>query len=402
MKVLKYLNINIALMLTSFSCTFAMEQGAQEAIERKQKEAKSVSGETLPKLPVGVFQELAKVGIKTSAKTEKEVFAATDKFMQAGGNSARAVMNLVKEAGIKRRQEDYAYGDFKADIMDDIIDERARQEAWKKVIERMPEAANYYALSPAEKYLEEKLILMKHDGYPENKLNIALKAEATNWAKHQLKYDRKFKENLQKQLVKAFEESNIDLDLVEKLLKLGANPDVYKDWQGGLDFITTWRILNFYDELSYDYPKQLEILELFLKNGANPNIKSKGVHSDIGSRFSNPSFPNYPLHRALIWSTPSQGISDKGFKDRLNVIKLLIKYGANPNLKDNKGSFPVDYAKNILKELQGTVGYYSGYGKEDEKVKTVKEIIKMLEEAMAKQPKVKKTNKDEQPFIGIM
>ncbi len=390
MKFLRYLGINIALLLTSFGCIFAMEQDIKPA----------------PKIPEGVFRELTKAGItiNENAKTEKEIFAIADKFMKAGGGAAKSVLNLVKETGLKKGFKDYTYGDFKADIMDDIIDVRARLEAWKKVIEEHPTYNDENFKAVFSKYPETKLMLLKQLGYPKNKFSIAAKAEAYNWAKHQLKYDNEFKEELQDLFVRTFfDTQNIDLKALEVLLKFGANPDAYEIGNTKLDFITSWRIVNPRGHEYSDDSKQLEILELLLKYGANPNIKSNGLSLGRNIHRNSGMYPNYPLHRVLLWKEVSlnNDIRNEVFQDRLDVVKLLLKYGANPNLKDPSGAKPIDYAKSLLKYLQGTVGYYSGLGKEDEKTKIVKQIIKLLEEEMAKPDKKRAQEKEENPHIGM-
>jgi len=61
----------------------------------------------------------------------------------------------------------------------------------------------------------------------------------------------------------------------------------------------------------------VDVVEVLLKNGANPNIKDKNGYT--------------PLHRAVI-------------KSSAVLTKLLLKYGADPNVKDIYGYTPLQRA----------------------------------------------------------
>ena len=86
----------------------------------------------VPKVPLAVLQLIAKGSINQNGGTEKEIFAATDKMVMLGGNSFRAVMNLVKlYAKQNDKPDNYNYGQFKADIMDYILKNRFKTHTYE-------------------------------------------------------------------------------------------------------------------------------------------------------------------------------------------------------------------------------------------------------------------------------
>ncbi len=89
---------------------------------------------TSQKLPVGVMQEIAKASIETNIKnaidnpnvTQAAIFSETDNMFKAGGDSTRAILNLINTEGNKRKQKNYHYGNFKHDIIEDLIKKRLK------------------------------------------------------------------------------------------------------------------------------------------------------------------------------------------------------------------------------------------------------------------------------------
>jgi len=114
------------------------------------------------------------------------------------------------------------------------------------------------------------------------------------------------------------------------------------------------------------------IINLLVKAGVNPNlcdddfntplhfaiIKNEyfGVHELLKIKevdVDAPSeFEQTPLHKAVI-------------RGNLDIVKLLIKYGADPSLVDEKNESPLDYAKDeneeeIIKYLVATLPRQKG------------------------------------------
>lgn len=71
---------------------------------------------------------------------------------------------------------------------------------------------------------------------------------------------------------------------------------------------------------------KVDIVELLLKNGANPN---QGDKNNVR-----------PLAMALI----------KRVSDRRKIVELLLEYGADPSLSSKSGQSPMDIAKLIKDE----------------------------------------------------
>ncbi len=91
--------------------------------------------ESIPEnLPIGTMQEIAKASIETNIKnaidnpnvTQAAIFSETDNMFKAGGDSTRAILYLIKTEGNKRKQKDYHYGNFKHDIIEDLIKKRLK------------------------------------------------------------------------------------------------------------------------------------------------------------------------------------------------------------------------------------------------------------------------------------
>ncbi len=62
----------------------------------------------------------------------------------------------------------------------------------------------------------------------------------------------------------------------------------------------------------------VDVVKLFLERGADPNIKNKDG-----------------------WTT----LHEAAFSGHVNVVKLLLVYGADPTVKDKDGKTPLDLAR---------------------------------------------------------
>lgn len=74
----------------------------------------------------------------------------------------------------------------------------------------------------------------------------------------------------------------------------------------------------------------LECMELILKAGANPNVKAK----------SNVETITYYRDTKVIGETPLHLAAAYGSKE---MIELLLKYNADPSLKDDRGESPLSW-----------------------------------------------------------
>ncbi|NPA12491.1 MAG: ankyrin repeat domain-containing protein, partial [Aquificae bacterium] len=101
-------------------------------------------------------------------------------------------------------------------------------------------------------------------------------------------------------------------DVVSALLKAGANPNV-KDREGKTPL--HYAVIN-----ASDLRSNTAKIEVLLKAGADPNAQDK--------------YGNTPLHYIF-----AKDLYLEKFK--LKNIVLLLKYGANPNIKNNKGETPL-------------------------------------------------------------
>lgn len=90
-----------------------------------------------------------------------------------------------------------------------------------------------------------------------------------------------------------------------------------------------------------DQPKTLELL---LKNGANPN-KQSGIDGFTA------------LHLAIDYAMDGmiQNNKSRPYPEPIECIRILLKYGADKNIKDYKGRTPLDLypiTKEILAEFE--------------------------------------------------
>ena len=79
------------------------------------------------------------------------------------------------------------------------------------------------------------------------------------------------------------------------------------------------------------------VVEFLIKIGANIDYADKRNAST-------------PLHKAVV-NSGAPSTKGKG-KEAIEIIKILLDNGANPNLKNKKGKLPIDYVKkDAIKKL---------------------------------------------------
>lgn len=136
--------------------------------------------------------------------------------------------------------------------------------------------------------------------------------------------------------------SELQNDLFGKLVFSGKENEVRKMIASGIDLdqIGSNGLTPSMMAIEGDQPL---ILELLLGNGANPNKRS-----DLDGFTA--------LHFAVDYAIDGMIQNNKStpFPEPLECIRILLKYGADINIKDNSGKTVLDYqlTKEILNELQ--------------------------------------------------
>jgi ankyrin repeat protein len=105
---------------------------------------------------------------------------------------------------------------------------------------------------------------------------------------------------------------NRDFDLAELLIDRGL--DINSKDQNGIDIL--YAVINL-------RTKDKETMRFLLRHGANPNNMEGAIDT--------------PLHNAINWSA---------FK----LIKLLLDYGADPNIIDSRGRTARDFASGFISD----------------------------------------------------
>jgi len=154
----------------------------------------------------------------------------------------------------------------------------------------------------------------------------------------------------------AYSGTTSSLDTVRLLLEKGADINAKND-EG-------WTSLIFSTSYVGSSP---ETVELLINEGADVNAKSTLGRTSLMnvSKFSN----NYPLKivRLLLdkadvnakdnWGETSLMMASKASNSTssLDMIRLLLSYGADPFVKNNKGKYPLDICKtNLCKKIIST------------------------------------------------
>ena len=121
--------------------------------------------------------------------------------------------------------------------------------------------------------------------------------------------------------------------LVESALKHGADPNFQEAYEEPVIYMAM-RNLYDYDEPKIDSKTAFEIIELLLKYGVEINKIYDDVGSDeedtiLATAIGEPSYPSL--------------ITDKEIRNRL--VRLLLRYDADPSLKRREGKTAIDYAR---------------------------------------------------------
>ena len=108
-----------------------------------------------------------------------------------------------------------------------------------------------------------------------------------------------------------------DLEAVESLLDIGANPNAKDEW--GTPVLLYATGTNQYTN------EHIEIVNKLLEYGAKSSINKEDEYG------------NTPFLTAV-------------FNNDLEVVKLFLQYGANPSIKSGRGESPLSLARQMAKE----------------------------------------------------
>ena len=109
-----------------------------------------------------------------------------------------------------------------------------------------------------------------------------------------------------------------------------------------IDAIERGYPINKYDDVGHTLLWQavvnngLDIVELLLKNGADPNMKSRQHGDETGTLF----------HHIVLIGHRRSWLEIPDIKER---FELLLKYGANPNLKNARGNNVITHIKYYMR-----------------------------------------------------
>jgi ankyrin len=148
---------------------------------------------------------------------------------------------------------------------------------------------------------------------------------------------------------------NMNFDVAAYLIDKGANVDKW-DWWGQSPIYAAVDVNTVPhggrpDRPSLDETTSLQIIEMLLKKGANPNLQLKLL----------PPYRNLGADRGVdgmlnIGTTPLLRAA-KGLD--APAIALLLKYGANPNLTNNRGFIPIVAAAGVGSIDADTRGWFT-------------------------------------------
>ncbi|MDR0289240.1 MAG: ankyrin repeat domain-containing protein [Rickettsiales bacterium] len=167
------------------------------------------------------------------------------------------------------------------------------------------------------------------------------------------------------------------LDFLELLLKTVKNDDKfnYLNTEGACGNIPLNFALGY---TSYKHELRVKAISLLLKHGANPNTRNREGKSSLHCVINNsdgvfchkvtellleykvdPNARDNQGKTLLHYLCEDNGYLNNCARGRVEIAKLLLRRGANPDLKDNYNKKPIDYAKHDSKvgQLFGAIDY---------------------------------------------
>lgn len=177
--------------------------------------------------------------------------------------------------------------------------------------------------------------------------------------------------------------ANFHFDVARVLIEAGANPDKW-DWWGRSPLYLAADVNTIprggrADAPSTDETTSLEIIELLLKRGANPNTQLKLL----------PPFRNVGADRGV------DGLLTTGASPLLRAakgldapaVKLMMDYGGNPNLPTNRGITPTMAAAGMGSVDADTRGRYDTPDTAQRSIDTLKILLDKGGELMGRDPR---------------
>ncbi len=167
--------------------------------ETREKEYKQMSKySSKDEVLNALTKELHNLGIliRPDAENEKAIFYFTDNLIKKGPESARLIRKMIQEYARNQNKPDwknYTYEQFKLDVMNKIINEKAKTYTGKIDIIRSASGPEKYEKPIPQMNIEQK------------KIEVALALEANLWLLNEIKKNPEFKKKFNEKLNKGIE-----------------------------------------------------------------------------------------------------------------------------------------------------------------------------------------------------